>query len=50
MRGAPAIGIAAAYGVCQVTEKAIPKARLNAKPWARYTIEAAREIERGVGE
>ena len=38
------------YGVCQMTEKAIPKARLNAKPWARYTIEAAREIERGVGE
>jgi RNA polymerase-binding protein DksA len=38
------------YGVCQMTGKAIPKARLNAKPWARYTIEAAREIERGIGE
>ncbi|MHC4786005.1 MAG: TraR/DksA family transcriptional regulator [Planctomycetota bacterium] len=38
------------YGVCQMTGKPIPKARLNAKPWARYTIEAAREIERGVGE
>ncbi len=38
------------YGVCQMTEKVIPKARLNAKPWARLTIEAAREIERGVGE
>ncbi|MHC4218510.1 MAG: TraR/DksA family transcriptional regulator [Planctomycetota bacterium] len=38
------------YGVCQMTNKPIPKARLNAKPWARYTIEAARQIERGVGE
>ncbi|MHC4827646.1 MAG: TraR/DksA family transcriptional regulator, partial [Planctomycetota bacterium] len=38
------------YGVCQMTSKPIPKARLNAKPWARYTIEAAREIERGLGE
>lgn len=38
------------YGVCQMTEKVIPKTRLNAKPWARYTIEAARQIERGLGE
>lgn len=38
------------YGVCQMTGKPIPKARLNAKPWARYTIEAALEIERGSGE
>ncbi len=38
------------YGVCQMTGKPIPKARLNAKPWAKYTIEAAREIERGLGE
>jgi RNA polymerase-binding transcription factor DksA len=38
------------YGVCQMTEKVIPKSRLNAKPWARYTIEAARQIERGHGE
>jgi DnaK suppressor protein len=38
------------YGICQMTGKPIPKARLNAKPWARYTIEAAREIERGLGE
>ncbi len=37
------------YGVCEMTSKPIPKARLNAKPWARYTIEAAREIERGLG-
>jgi RNA polymerase-binding transcription factor DksA len=33
------------YGVCQMTGKPIPKARLNAKPWAKYTIEAARQVE-----
>ena len=38
------------YGVCQMTEKVIPKTRLNAKPWARYTIEAALQIERGLNE
>ena len=38
------------YGVCQMTEKVIPKTRLNAKPWARYTIEAALQIERGLAE
>ncbi len=35
------------YGICQMTNKPIPKARLNAKPWAKYTVEAARELERG---
>ena len=33
------------YGVCQLTGKPIPKARLDAKPWAKYTIEAARQME-----
>ncbi len=33
------------YGVCQMTGKPIPKARLLAKPWAKYTIEAKREVE-----
>ncbi len=33
------------YGVCQMTGKPIPKERLDAKPWAKYTIEAARIIE-----
>jgi len=33
------------YGICQMTGKPIPKARLNAKPWAKYTIEAARALE-----
>ena len=37
------------YGVCQMTGKVIPKARLAAKPWAKYTIEAAREVEAGGG-
>ncbi|HMN96240.1 MAG TPA: TraR/DksA C4-type zinc finger protein [Phycisphaerales bacterium] len=35
------------YGVCQATGKPIPKARLDAKPWAKYTIEAARMVESG---
>ncbi|QNN24946.1 TraR/DksA family transcriptional regulator [Planctomycetales bacterium ZRK34] len=34
------------YGVCHKTGKRINKARLNAKPWAKYCIEAAREMER----
>jgi len=34
------------YGVCQLTGKQIPKTRLEAKPWAKYTIEAAKVIER----
>lgn len=37
------------YGVCQATGKAISKERLQAKPWAKYTIEAARELERNGG-
>lgn len=35
------------YGVCQMTGKAIPRARLLAKPWAKYTIESARQAEGG---
>ena len=38
--------VAKTYGVCQQTGKPIPKARLQAKPWAKYTIEAARMAER----
>ncbi len=38
------------YGVCEITRRVIPKSRLNAKPWARYTIDAAREVERGLSE
>lgn len=35
------------YGVCQLTHKPIPKTRLNAKPWATHTVEAARQLEGG---
>ena len=35
------------YGVCQATHKPITLARLRAKPWARYTIEHARQREAG---
>ena len=34
------------YGICQATGKPIPKARLKAKPWAKFTVEAARANER----
>ena len=36
------------YGVCLGTGKPITKARLRAKPWAKYTIEYARMIEQGL--
>ena len=36
------------YGICQLTGKPIPMARLNAKPWAKYTVEAARLVESGM--
>ena len=36
------------YGVCQGTGKRIKKARLNAKPWARYSVEYAEKIEKGL--
>ena len=35
------------YGVCQMSGQPIPKARLDAKPWAKYTVESARRIESG---
>ena len=33
------------YGICEGTGKPITKARLEAQPWARYSIEYARKIE-----
>lgn len=33
------------YGVCELTGKPIPKARLDAIPWARYTVEAQGRLE-----
>jgi RNA polymerase-binding protein DksA len=34
------------YGVCELTGKPIKVDRLEELPWARYSIEAARELER----
>lgn len=37
---------AGTYGICEATGKPIKLERLRELPWARYSIEAAREIER----
>jgi DnaK suppressor protein len=34
------------YGVCVLKGIPIPKARLDIKPWAKHSIEAARELEK----
>lgn len=34
------------YGTCELTAKPIPKARLDAIPWARFTVEAQGQLER----
>lgn len=34
------------FGVCELTEKVIPKARLEAIPWTRFTVEAQAQLER----
>lgn len=36
------------YGICEGTSKPIPKARLEAQPWARYCVEYARKLEQGL--
>ncbi len=36
------------FGICVATGKAIGKARLEAKPWAKYCIEYARMLESGM--
>ena len=38
------------YGICEGTGSPIPKARLEAQPWARYCVEYARKIENGFVE
>lgn len=35
------------YGVCEMSGKPIPKARLNAIPWTRYRVECAKIAEAG---
>src|SRR5204863_983896 len=37
------------FGLCEGTGKPISKARLEAQPWARFSIEYARTLERGMG-
>ena len=34
------------YGTCELTSKPIPKARLDAIPWTRFTVEAQAQLER----
>ena len=34
------------YGICELTAKAIPRARLEAIPWTRFTVEAQAQLER----
>ena len=41
---------AGTYGICLGTGKPIPKARLEAQPWARYCVEYARMVEQGLVE
>lgn len=35
------------YGICELTEEVIPKERLMAIPYVRYTVRAQSELERG---
>ncbi len=34
------------FGICELTGKPIPKARLDAIPWTRFTVEAQAQLER----
>ena len=34
------------YGVCELTSKNIPKARLEAIPWTRFTVDAQAQLEK----
>jgi DnaK suppressor protein len=36
------------YGVCVISGKEIPLKRLEAVPWAKYTIEVQEQIEKGL--
>ena len=37
-----------AFGICEATGKSIGRTRLQAKPYARYTIDYARKLEKGL--
>ena len=34
------------YGICELTSKPIPRARLEAIPWTRFTVQAQAQLER----
>jgi DnaK suppressor protein len=34
------------YGICELTTKPIPRARLEAIPWTRFTVQAQAQLER----
>jgi len=34
------------YGICELTGRRIPEARLEAVPWTRFTAEAEKELEK----
>jgi RNA polymerase-binding transcription factor DksA len=34
------------YGVCELTGKSIPRARLEAIPWTRFTVDAQAQLEK----
>jgi RNA polymerase-binding transcription factor DksA len=34
------------YGVCELTGKNIPRARLEAIPWTRFTVDAQAQLEK----
>ena len=34
------------YGICELTGKVIPRKRLEAIPWARFTVQAQAQLER----
>jgi RNA polymerase-binding protein DksA len=36
------------YGICEGTGRPISKARLEAKPWARYSLEHTLKVEKGL--
>ena len=36
------------YGICVATGNPIRKARLEAQPWAKYSVEYARKLEQGL--
>jgi len=34
------------YGICELTGKIIPRARLEAIPWTRFTVDAQSQLEK----